>query len=130
MPFLPLLNMSWTVLTPPTALHCEIMEVVVMRSPAPWGVGSWAVCKTTSVKHACSCVQSCSLRTLQPDRSPFCSFSCSPHPRSTSVFTGRPQAMRLAYDSKIQRFYICHMSCYMALKCSCGRARCDRAYNE
>lgn len=112
-PFLPLLNMSWTVLAPPTALHCEIMEIVVMRSPVPRGVGSWAVCKTTSVKHACSCVQLCSLRTLQPDIGLHSAPSAAPHTHDQPLFSlgaSRPCAWLMIQRYKDFIFVTCHVT--------------------
>lgn len=103
-PFLPLLNMPWTVLSPlPTALHFKIMEVTVMRSPAPRVVlGGWAVCKMTSVKHKCLCAHLCSLRRLQPGiglREAPSAASCTHN--QALYFSGCPQAVDQAYDSKI-----------------------------
>lgn len=51
----------WQFILPPTTQHdCQIIEIVVMRSPEPGG----AVCGMTSVKHACSLVLQCSLLML------------------------------------------------------------------
>lgn len=56
-----------------------------MRSPAPLGVGNWAVGKMISVKHACSCVQLFSLCTLLPGiglRCPSAAPHTHDHPRA------------------------------------------------
>lgn len=90
---------------PPTALHFKIMEVVVMRSPAPRVVvGGWAVCKMTSVGHECSCVYfvfnayTTAILRISLEEGP----SAASHSHNQALhFTRCLQAVEQAYDSKI-----------------------------
>lgn len=112
-PFLPLLNMSWTVLTPPTSLHCEIMEVVVMRSPAPWGGWGAGLCakrpQLNTRVHVCSCAHCVRYNQIGLHSAP----SAAPHTHDQPLFSlgaSRPCAWLIIQRYKDFTFVTCHVT--------------------